>query len=54
MEWQVTLALAVAIPVVLIPVALVWYLSFGGIYEVVKRARKRGTARRETGARQEA
>ncbi len=32
MEWQVIVALIIAIPVVLFPVALVWYLNIGGIY----------------------
>ena len=31
MEWQAILALVVAVPVILFPVAFVWYLTIGGI-----------------------
>ena len=41
MEWQVILALVVAVPVILFPVAFVWYLNIGGIIAAVKEARKR-------------
>jgi len=36
MEWQLTLALVIAIPIILIPVALVWYLNIGGIYTAIR------------------
>ena len=39
MAWQVVLALVVAIPVILFPVALIWYINVGGIYQAVKEAR---------------
>ncbi len=45
MEWQVILALVLAIPVILIPVALVWYLNVGGIYATIKEARARRAVR---------
>ena len=41
MEWQIVVALAVAIPVIVFPVVLVWYLNAGGIIAAVKEARKR-------------
>jgi hypothetical protein len=47
MEWQVVVALIVAIPVILFPVAFVWYLNLGGIYAAVKQARARRAAARE-------
>jgi hypothetical protein len=47
MEWQVIVALIVAVPVVLFPVALVWYLNVGGIYSAVKEARARRARDRE-------
>ncbi len=45
MEWQVILALVLAIPVILIPVALIWYMNVGGIYLAIKEARERRAAR---------
>ena len=39
MEWQVVIALIVAVPVILFPVALVWYLNLGGILALVKARR---------------
>lgn len=38
MDTQFVVALALAIPIVLLPVALVWYLNLGGIYATVRRA----------------
>ena len=31
MEWQFIVALVVMIPVILLPVAFVWYLNLGGV-----------------------
>jgi hypothetical protein len=45
MEWQVIVALVVAIPIILFPAAFVWYLNVGGIYAAVKEARKKRAAR---------
>ena len=53
MEWQIMVALVIAIPVVLLPVALVWYLNIGGIYTAIKEARARRAAR-EKGVRETA
>jgi hypothetical protein len=39
MEWQVIVALALAIPVIVFPAAFVWYLNIGGIVHAVKEAR---------------
>jgi len=48
MQWQVLVALVIAIPVILLPVALVWYLNLGGIYHAIQDARwKRKVAREE-------
>ena len=44
MEWQVILALVLAIPIMLIPVALIWYINLGGIYAAIKEARERRVA----------
>ena len=47
MEGQMILALVLAIPVILVPVAFVWYLNVSGIYTVIRETRKRRIAREE-------
>ncbi|MBM4443860.1 MAG: hypothetical protein FJ020_00980 [Chloroflexi bacterium] len=47
MDWEFIVALVVAIPIVLLPVAFVWYLNIGGIYATIRAARRRRAARRE-------
>ena len=49
MEWQFIVALVVMIPIVLVPVALVWYLNLGGIYAAVRKARRSRATRRDAG-----
>ena len=41
MQWEFILALVITIPLILFPVALIWYFNVGGIYEAIKRARIR-------------
>ena len=41
MQWQIVLAVVVGIPLVLIPMALVWYLNASGLYKVARDARER-------------
>ena len=38
MEWELIVALVVMVPVILLPVAFVWYLNLGGILAAVRRA----------------
>ena len=40
MEWQVILALVIVVAIILIPVALVWYLNIGGIYAAITEGRR--------------
>jgi len=47
MQWGLVTALAVAIPIILFPVAFIWYLNIGGIYAAIKEARARRAAIRE-------
>jgi len=47
MAWQVIVALVVAIPIVLFPVAYLWYINVGGLYAAIQRGRERRAARRE-------
>jgi hypothetical protein len=53
MEWWVILVLVLGIPLVLLPVALVWYLNISGIYQVIRatraRQKKRAEALKEAG-----
>lgn len=39
------IALVVAIPIILLPVALVWYINVSGLYQVMRDARQRQKAR---------
>ena len=36
MDWQYIVAIFVAIPFIIIPAGLVWYLNVSGIYQVLK------------------
>lgn len=47
MEWQFVIALVLMVPVILFPVAFVWYLNINGLVQAMK-ARK---IRREVRAR---
>lgn len=44
MQWEFIVALVVAIPVILFPVAYVWYLNIGGIWGAIREARKKRAA----------
>jgi hypothetical protein len=39
MEWQMIVALVIAVPIILFPAAFVWYLNIGGIFQAVREAR---------------
>ena len=41
METQLIIALAVAIPVILFPVAFIWFLNISGLLTVLKETRAR-------------
>jgi len=47
MEWQIIVALVIAIPIILVPVVFVWFLNIGGIYASVKEARARRVAHKK-------
>ncbi len=49
MEGTMIVALAIAIPVIFFPVAFVWYLNIGGIYEAIKEARAKRVALQKAG-----
>ena len=41
------MVLVLGVPLILLPVALVWYLNVGGIYSLIKETRQKKTARDE-------
>lgn len=43
MEWQLIVALVIMVPVILVPVAFIWYLNFGGM-RLLLRVVRRGKA----------
>ena len=47
MEWQIMVALIVAIPIILLPVVFAWFLNIGGIYAAIKEARTRRATQKE-------
>jgi hypothetical protein len=52
MQFDFILALVITIPIILFPVALIWYFNIGGIYEAVRRSQSRQAAlkyRKNTG-----
>ncbi len=46
MEWGMIVALVIAIPIILIPAAFVWYLNIGGMYAMAKQ--REGIAMKRT------
>jgi len=49
MQWEFIVTLVLAIPIIIFPAALVWYLNISGIYAVIKEAGTRRVIRRRTG-----
>lgn len=47
MQWELIVALVVAIPVILFPAAFVWYLNVGGVYAAIKEARAKRVAEKK-------
>jgi len=41
MQWEFVVALLVTIPIILFPVAFVWYLNASGLYQVLRDRRHR-------------
>jgi len=46
MDWEFALALILAIPIILLPVAFVWYLNVGGLISAIRALWKKSAARR--------
>ena len=49
MQWELIVALAIVIPIILFPAAFVWYLNIGGIYAAIKEARAKRVALQKAG-----
>ena len=45
MEWQLIIALVIATPIILFPVAFIWYLNVGGIMSAIKATRAKRARR---------
>jgi len=41
MQWEFIIALILAIPFILFPIAFVWYLNIGGIYTAIRDTLKK-------------
>ena len=39
MQWEFVVALVLAVPVILFPVAFVWYINIGGAIHAVREAK---------------
>ena len=51
MQWEFVVALVIAIPVILFPAALVWYLNIGGLVQAIQKARRKTRAITEESAK---
>lgn len=47
MTWQFIVVLILAVPVILFPITLIWFLDIDGIVRWVKKARKRKELQRD-------
>ncbi|MFC1988532.1 hypothetical protein ACFLVJ_01700 [Chloroflexota bacterium] len=47
MTWQIIVAMFIAIPIILLPVAVVWYINSTHIYSAFKGLMERRTTRKE-------
>jgi hypothetical protein len=39
MQWELIVALVVAIPIILFPAAFVWYINIGGVVQAVREVK---------------
>lgn len=43
MAWEFVVAMAVVIPLILFPAAMVWYLNLSGVYSAIRGVRSKRT-----------
>ena len=48
MQWELIVALVIAIPIILFPAAYIWYLNIGGLLTAMKEARAKKAAYKKT------
>lgn len=41
MEWYFILAIIITIPIIMFPIAFIWYMNVSGLYQVMRDARER-------------
>ena len=41
MQWEIVIALIIAIPIILFPAAFVWYLNLGGLVKTMQERKSR-------------
>ena len=49
MTWQIAVAMFIVIPIILLPVALVWYLNSGRILTAIKEMKERQVTHQREG-----
>ena len=47
MEWQILVALVIVVPLILFPVAFIWYVNIGGLHIMLRERRKKKAAAKE-------
>jgi len=52
MEWQIILAIVIAVPVLLLPVAFIWWLNFGGVYRMIRDRQRSKAGEKQQGAQE--
>jgi hypothetical protein len=50
MDWEFAVALILAIPIILLPVAFVWYLNLGGVISAIRAWWKKRAVRQKGSA----
>jgi len=50
MQWEFVVALVIAVPIIIFPVAYVWYINIGGIVAAIKDMRAVRVIRGKTAA----
>jgi hypothetical protein len=48
MQWELIIALVIAVPIILFPVALIWYMNVGGIFTAARDVKLTHQEKRET------
>jgi len=48
MSWQIIVALVVSIPIILLPMLVVWYLNIGGMLSAAKEANAKQATQKQT------